>query len=209
MPDVGAYEASSSYLVASAEDSNDVGTLRTGVGWANVSTNANPEEAVSPLPNSVFFDADPGRVFAKSQTITLLPQLGTLDLSNSTTSEEIFYEPPRGVELSISGGNQVQVFDVLAGVTATFCRIHDHGWSRSKSKSLGPPAVRSPMPASSCSKAAFWRPTRPITAALAVLFNSSGSILADRFTLVSEGAIICARAMAAGISVILQRRRDA
>src|SRR5208337_1134584 len=35
--DIGAYEASSSYLVTSTADTNDVGTLRAAVGWANVS----------------------------------------------------------------------------------------------------------------------------------------------------------------------------
>ncbi len=41
--DIGAYEASSSYLVSTFTDSSAVGTLRTAAGWANISTNANPE----------------------------------------------------------------------------------------------------------------------------------------------------------------------
>src|SRR5208337_2972325 len=54
-PDIGAYEASSSYLVTLTTDTTDVGTLRAAVGWANVSTNVNP--ANSPVaPNTVTFD---------------------------------------------------------------------------------------------------------------------------------------------------------
>ena len=121
LPDVGAYEASSSYLVTSTDDSFDLGTLRTGVGWANVSTNANPQEVASPLPNTLFFDG--AGVFATSQTITLSPQLGTLNLSNSVIPIEIFAEPSLRAELSISGGNQTEVFNVSAGVTATFANF--------------------------------------------------------------------------------------
>ena len=66
--DVGAYEASSSYQVTTATDSTDVGTLRTGVGWANVSTNANAANSPT-APNTVVFDT--GGVFATPQTITL------------------------------------------------------------------------------------------------------------------------------------------
>ena len=54
--DIGAYEASSSYLVTSAADSNDVGTLRAAVGWANLSTNANPANIASPAANTIVFD---------------------------------------------------------------------------------------------------------------------------------------------------------
>ena len=67
--DIGAYEASSSYLVTSTADSTDVGTLRAAVGWANVSTNANPANIASPAPNTIVFDT--AGVFATPQTITL------------------------------------------------------------------------------------------------------------------------------------------
>ena len=85
--DIGAYEASSSYLVTSTADSNDVGTLRAAVGWANVSTNANPANIANPAPNTIVFDTS--GAFATPQTITLSPSLGTLELSNTTTAESI------------------------------------------------------------------------------------------------------------------------
>ena len=40
--DIGAYEASSSYLVSSTADTLDVGTIASAVGWANVNANVNP-----------------------------------------------------------------------------------------------------------------------------------------------------------------------
>ena len=40
--DIGAYEASSSYLVTTTADSTAIGTLRSAILWANASTNANP-----------------------------------------------------------------------------------------------------------------------------------------------------------------------
>ena len=57
-PDIGAYEASSSYVVSTTDDTLNAGTLRTGVGWANISTNANPTNLSSPAPNTVYFTAD-------------------------------------------------------------------------------------------------------------------------------------------------------
>jgi hypothetical protein len=119
LPDIGAYEASSSYLVATTADSFDVGTLRAGVGWANVSTNANPEEQSNRAPNTVFFDTQ--HLFSKSQSITLLAYLGTLDLTNTVTPEEV-YKGGASV-LTISGGQQVEVFDVFPGVTATIANL--------------------------------------------------------------------------------------
>ncbi len=51
--DIGAYEASSSYLVNTTNDTtNEISTLRTGVGWANVSFNDNPYNlGMSPTSN--------------------------------------------------------------------------------------------------------------------------------------------------------------
>ena len=67
--DIGAFEASSSYLVTNTADSLDVGTLRAAVGWANVSTNANPANIACPAPNTVIFDT--AGTFATPQTIIL------------------------------------------------------------------------------------------------------------------------------------------
>jgi len=130
VPDVGAYEASSSYLVASTADSFDVGTLRAAVGWANVNSNANPDEQSHPAPNSVFFDG--GGIFSTPQTITLVPALGTLDLTNTATAEEVF--GTREDLLTISGGQRVEVFDVFAGVTATLANMTIAG---GRAKALG------------------------------------------------------------------------
>ncbi len=116
--DIGAYEASSSYLVTSTADSYDVGTLRAGVGWANVSTNANPANIASPAPNTLVFDT--AGAFATPQTITLSPSLGTLELSNVSTAETIT-GPAVGV--TVSGGGLFRVFQVDTGVTASISRL--------------------------------------------------------------------------------------
>ncbi len=69
--DIGAYEASSSYLVTTAADSSNVGTLREGIEWANLSTNANPAAltAATTPANTVVFQTTGS--FATPQTITL------------------------------------------------------------------------------------------------------------------------------------------
>ncbi len=75
-PDIGAFEDSSSYLVTSAADSNDAGTLRSAVNWANINVNNNnanlkPNPA---KPDTILFDTK--GVFAQPQTITLSASLG-------------------------------------------------------------------------------------------------------------------------------------
>jgi hypothetical protein len=112
--DIGAYEASSSYLVTSTDDTVGAGTLRAGVGWANVNTNANPANLKSPSPNIVVFDTT--GAFATPQTITLNPSLGTLALSNSGMAEAV--EGPGPEVVTVSGANATGVFEVAAGVTA-------------------------------------------------------------------------------------------
>ncbi len=72
--DIGAYEASSTYLVTSTADSNDVGTMRSAIGWANVSTNDNPANIASPAPNTIDFDISGSGV----QTIDPLSALPSL-----------------------------------------------------------------------------------------------------------------------------------
>jgi predicted outer membrane repeat protein len=116
-PDIGAFEDSSSYLVTSAVDSDKAGTLRAAVGWANVNVNnndanLNPNPAA---PNTIIFDTK--GVFAKPQTITLAPSLGTLMLT--TTSVPAVITGPGSLIVTVSGGNQVEVFDVSSRVTAT------------------------------------------------------------------------------------------
>jgi fibronectin-binding autotransporter adhesin len=103
-PDIGAYEASSSYLVSSFADSTDVGTLRTAIGWANVSSNANPFQVINPEPNTI--------VFSTPGTITL--SQGPIALTNTTLGEVI-----DGANITVSGGGLSGVFTVASGVTAS------------------------------------------------------------------------------------------
>ena len=116
--DIGAYEASSSFLITSAADSyKTAGTLRVGLIWAAESINFNPENlAPSPTanaPNTLVF-ATTG-VFSSPQTITLT--LGSLTIP--TTSQGVAIEGPGGGLVTISGGGAIQVIDVPTGATAT------------------------------------------------------------------------------------------
>ena len=72
--DIGAYEASSSYVVTGTADSSDIGTLRAAVGWANLSTNSNPANLASPAANMIDFNI-PG---IGVQTISLLSALPSI-----------------------------------------------------------------------------------------------------------------------------------
>src|SRR5262249_34066500 len=64
--DIGVFEASSEYRVTTAVDTNDLGTLRTGVGWANVNLNANPANI---NPSSPTFKAPNTVDFSSPQSI--------------------------------------------------------------------------------------------------------------------------------------------
>jgi hypothetical protein len=120
-PDIGAYEASSSYLVTSTEDSLAVGTLRTAVAWANVSANANPaDDPTNPVPNTIVFDA--AGAFATAQTITLSPAFGPLILSNTSTAEVIEGPGPKLLTVARSsdpGTPDFRIFTVVAGADVT------------------------------------------------------------------------------------------
>ena len=111
--DIGAYEASSSYLVSTTADTTNVGAIETAVGWANVSTNVNPANVGGAAPNTIVFDQ--AGVFATPQTLTVK---GGLEFNNAFTPEAIVGPVSGG--LTISGGNAVGVFTVASGVTATF-----------------------------------------------------------------------------------------
>ena len=73
--DIGAYEASSSYLVNSSADDGTLGTLRFGLAWAGTSTNP---LAPAGTANLVRFDTSPTGTFAAPKTITL--SLGPLEI---------------------------------------------------------------------------------------------------------------------------------
>ena len=113
--DIGAYEASSSYLVTNTVDAVGYGSILSAVAWANVSFNDNPVNLApnTPAPNTVTFDSK--NLFSSQQTLTLTT--GPLVFSNLTTAEAV---QGTGVKnLTISGGNAVQLFKVNAGVTVT------------------------------------------------------------------------------------------
>jgi len=112
-PDVGSFEASSSFLVTTNADSTDAGTLRSAVTWGNVSFNANPANLANPAPNTVVFNT--AGAFGSPQTIILTG--GTLVLSNTTTGVAI--AGPGASQVTISGNNAIGVVQVNAGTTAT------------------------------------------------------------------------------------------
>ncbi len=128
-PDIGAYEASSSYQVATTTDSVNMGTLRSAIAWANVSTNANPANLTpnATAPNTAVFNT--GGAFSTPQTITINPALGPIQLSTALASgEAIDGTASRG--LTISGGGVTQVFTVAAGANAMLSGVKvTGGWS--------------------------------------------------------------------------------
>ena len=87
--DIGAYQSSSSYLVTSTADSDDVGTLRAAVMWANTN-NPTASPAAIPTPNTIFFDTN--GVFSKPQTILLAPPWARL--SSQTPQQPRPSSPP-------------------------------------------------------------------------------------------------------------------
>jgi hypothetical protein len=120
--DIGAYEASSSYLVTSTADDGTVGTLRVGILWANFSTNANA--ANTPVsPNTITFDTK--GTFATSQTIALT---STLVMSNGNTGEVV--TGPGASSLTLQGGGPTSDFsalDVQSATTATISGLTIEG----------------------------------------------------------------------------------
>ncbi len=124
-PDIGAFEASSSYLVTTAADSRAVGTLRDGVFWAFFNANSNPANLAPEraAPNTIVFDT---RVFSRPRTITLSKVLGTLDLVSQSTPVAI--QGPGASIVTISGDDKVPVFLVGHRATATIAGLKiSHG----------------------------------------------------------------------------------
>ncbi len=112
--DIGAYEASSSYLITSAVDSTSIsGTLRSGLEWATFSTNDNPENLApnTPAPNTLVFDTT--GTFGVPQTITLTSTL------TMPTAQAVAIDGPGGGVVTISGGGIHQVVNVPFGAVAT------------------------------------------------------------------------------------------
>jgi FG-GAP-like repeat len=115
--DIGAYEASSSYLVTSTNIDGDVGTLPAAIGWANVNSNVNP--ANTPLnANTMLLDTSTGGLVAPNNTITLAPFGLALALTN-TAVPMVISETVPGLTVNVNGNGTSGVFSVAAGVTAT------------------------------------------------------------------------------------------
>ncbi len=135
--DIGAFEASSSYLVTTTSLAPDVGTITTAAGWANISTNANarnlPASASNPQgnpqPNTIVFDVL--GVFSTPQTITLS---SPINFTNTTTPEAI--SGPGPGSLTLSGGGTTGVLSVAKDVTATFSGLTISGGSASSGGAL-------------------------------------------------------------------------
>ncbi len=113
--DIGAYEASSSYLVTTTVDEVGYGTMRSAVEWANVSFNDNPANLApnTPAPNTVTFNT--AGVFSSPSTVTLVGP--TLDFTNTTTPEEIL--GTGSSNFTISGGGTTQLFTINPSVNVT------------------------------------------------------------------------------------------
>ena len=131
-PDIGAYEASSSYQVNTTTDSTDMGTLRAAIAWANLSTNANPANLApnATAPDTVVFNTS--GAFSTTQTITISPTLGPIMLSNtSSTGESINGTASNG--LILSGGGATQVLSIAPGATAILSGLTISGGSSTTS----------------------------------------------------------------------------
>ena len=111
--DIGAYEASSSYLVTSTSTPSATAAFISAVAWANVSFNDNPANLANPAPNTVTFDS--ANVFSSPRTITLVG--GPLVFTGTSTPEAI---NGTGIaNLTISGGGATQIVKVNAGSNVT------------------------------------------------------------------------------------------
>ena len=126
-PDIGAYEASSSFVVTSAANTFDAGTLPTAVSWADFSTNANPANpTTNPAPNTIVFDTT--GLFSSPQTINLNGV--TLSLTNvKDANTGVAINGPGGGIVTISGNQAGGVFMVPTGATVTLSGITITGGS--------------------------------------------------------------------------------
>ncbi len=116
-PDIGAYEASSSFVVTSTADSGETGTLHAAVDWANVSANANPA-ATSLTPNTITFDI-PSTDAGYSGGVWTITLHSGLTLSNANVPESIVGLGASSLAVAGGGLSSIfSVFTVLANVTA-------------------------------------------------------------------------------------------
>ncbi|HKI17600.1 MAG TPA: dockerin type I repeat-containing protein, partial [Isosphaeraceae bacterium] len=115
--DIGAYEASSSYLVNSSADDGTLGTLRCGLAWAGTSTNS---LAPAGTANLVRFDTSPAGTFAAPKTITL--SLGPLEIPGNGSSSALV-QGPGATALTITSNNAYRVVTVDATAIATLADL--------------------------------------------------------------------------------------
>jgi filamentous hemagglutinin family protein len=108
--DIGAYEATSSYLVTRTNDDNSIGSLRAAVNFANL--NLNP---AAPNNDTNIIRFDTSGVFANPQTINLTN--GSLNLTNIDRATTITGTGANN--LTVSGNNASTVFIINPSVTAT------------------------------------------------------------------------------------------
>ncbi len=116
--DIGAYEDTSSYLVTTTADTTAAGTLRAGVGWANLNTNPR----TSTDPNTVRFDT--ANTFSTPQTIALNSALGSLAFNGTKVAEAI--TGPGSANVTIQGGGTSSNFSdltVARGTTASLANL--------------------------------------------------------------------------------------
>ena len=110
--DIGAYEASSSYVVTSVSGGTQAGSLRAAIAWANQNSNANPANIAHPAANTITFDT--AGAFSTPTTIT--PAQVPLVLNNVKTPEVIL--GPGANVLTVNGNHAGPVFQVAAKTTA-------------------------------------------------------------------------------------------
>ncbi len=118
-PDIGAFEATSSYVVTSPVDTgDDVGTLRSAVSWANQNLNANPANIPSPVSNTISFDTT-----GPLSPPHYLYLTTTLELSNKTTP--ITINGPTGILVlsAIRGASTFSIFAIDQGVNASLSNL--------------------------------------------------------------------------------------
>jgi hypothetical protein len=115
--DIGAYEASSSYLVTSSGDDGTIGTLRSGLAWAGTSFNS---RSPSGAANLVRFDTSPTGGFASSQTVALA--FGPLEVPGNGSATALV-QGPGANRLAITAGNASRVFTVDTAAVATLADL--------------------------------------------------------------------------------------
>src|SRR5262249_37552752 len=116
-PDIGAFEATSSYLVTSSADDLSVGTLRTAITWETASVaNNNPANAgTNAAPNTIRFGVNPLviNVTTDSTLQALVAAVNALPAQRAPVTIELKLAPglyhdistyvPPGVTLIING----------------------------------------------------------------------------------------------------------